>query len=69
MCAKSLKPKYETNSINNCQIFLHQWERMKGPNLFQELEIDHNLNNGVDKWFRTPIRSIRSEGNCCYQIK
>ena len=69
VCAKS-SHEWKTVELVDCYISLHKAEYMKGPNLFQELNIKHKLENGIiDDWFETPIRSIKTEGNCCYHIK
>ena len=60
--------EYTVESFNDCFISLHQWEYMEGPNLFQELGIKQRLRQGFDEWFETPLRSIKTEGSCCFGI-
>ena len=66
----TLSKSEQYNSIYDCHISLHQWEHMSGPNLFQELNIQHKIDRNIRKWFKIPIRSLRTEGDgCCYEIK
>ena len=66
VCAKS---KHNTNTIYGCYISLHQREHLKGPNLFKELDIKRELKQEIHEWFKIPIRSLKTKGDCCYHIE